>query len=231
MQRRFLLVGLALTLLFSACSDPIGPSREKAGAAAASNAPISSQTLFARYVSLGTSLSMGVEGAGVYDEAQVVAWPKQLAAKAGVAFSLPLVQDPGCPPPLLSPLALDVALGGVFRAFGGRGVIVGALGGVCAPNQAGIVLPTNNVAISGANVHDALYTTPEIAATHSAGEGAMYSRVLRSGQTQVAAMLAEQPTFVSVELATNEILPASSGLISTLTPYASWQTDYDAVLA
>ncbi|HEX9105949.1 MAG TPA: hypothetical protein VF832_01945, partial [Longimicrobiales bacterium] len=166
-----------------------------------------------------------------YDEAQMVAWPAQLAAKVGVPFTLPLVQDPGCPPPLLSPLVLDAALVGVFRALGGSGDIVAALGGVCAPLQPGVTLPTNDVAISGANVHDALYETPQIAATISPGEGAMYSRVLLPGETQVTAMLAQSPTFVSVEMATNEILPASSGLLALVTPYARWQPAYDSLVA
>lgn len=226
MQHR-LIVLAGLSLLAAACSDPVSPRRDVSPAASAA---LTSQALFTRYVSVGTSLSMGVQGAGVYDDAQQAAWPAQLAAKVGASYRLPLVQDPGCPPPLLSPLALDAALVGVFRALGGSGDIVGALGGVCAPLQAGVTLPTNNLAISGANVHDALYVTPQIAATISAGEGAMYSRVLPPGQTQVSAMVAEQPTFVSVEMATNEILPASSGLLALVTPYSKWQPAYDSLL-
>ncbi len=228
MQRSLFLGVVAVSMLVAACSDVTGPQR---GAPPRVNLSLSPQTVFSHYVALGTSVSMGVEGAGVYDAAQKASWPNQLAAKAGVAFTLPLVSDPGCPPPLLSPLILDVALVGVLKALGGTGDIVGALGGVCSPNEAGVVLPANNVAISGANVHDALYTTPEVAAAQSAGEGALYSRVLLPGQTQVSAMLSEHPTFVSVELATNEILPVRSGLLAAMTPYASWQTDYDAVLA
>jgi hypothetical protein len=44
-------------------------------------------------------------------------------------------------------------------------------------------------------------------------------------------MLAQQPTFVSVELAANDVLPASSGRIAAMTPFASWQADYDQVIA
>ncbi len=227
-RRRHLALGLAIFV--AACSDATGP-RTDAGSPPTANAAVKVQTLFARYVSVGTSLSMGVEGAGVYDDAQRAAWPAQLATKAGVTFALPLIQDPGCPPPLLSPLALDVALVGVFAAFGSGGDLVSALGGVCMPLQPGVTLPTSNVAISGAKAHDALFTTPEIAASQSADKGALYSRVLPPGQTQVTTMLSEKPSFVSVELATNEVLPASAGLISAMTPYASWQADYDTILA
>src|SRR5262245_58667003 len=52
-----------------------------------------------------------------------------------------------------------------------------------------------------------------------------------AGQTQVSAMMAQQPTLVSVELAANDVLPASTGRISAMTPYADWERDYDQVLA
>jgi hypothetical protein len=79
-------------------------------------------------------------------------------------------------------------------------------------------------------VHDALYSTIETEGS-TTRTGTLYSRVLLPGQTQVAAMLAQQPTFVSVELAANEVLPASTGRISAMTPYADWERDYDQVLA
>ena len=44
-------------------------------------------------------------------------------------------------------------------------------------------------------------------------------------------MLDERPTFVSVELTANEVLPASAGRVEAMTPYASWLSDYDQVLA
>jgi len=64
----------------------------------------------------------------------------------------------------------------------------------------------------------------------SARKGELYSRVLPPGYTQVTAMVAEQPTFVSVELAANDVLPASTGLVSAMTPYLNWQSDYDQVI-
>jgi hypothetical protein len=103
--------------------------------------------------------------------------------------------------------------------------------GVCMSLQAGITLPVNGVAISGAKVRDALRTTPELAAARSARVGELYSRVLLPGQTQVTAMLAQGPTFVSVELVANEVLGASSGRIGAMTPYSEWSADFDQVIA
>ncbi len=150
---------------------------------------------------------------------------------AGVTFTQPLVQDPGCSPPLAAPLVANLALLGAFTAFGTGDDLVSAVMTTCAPLRAGLVPPLNNVAISGADVHDALFTTIESATARSARVGTLYARVLAPGQTQVTAMLAQRPTFVSVELAANDVLPASTGRVAAMTPFASWAADYDQVLA
>lgn len=101
---------------------------------------------------------------------------------------------------------------------------------VCAPLQAGVTLPTNNLAISGAKARDALNSTPETETASNARRGELYKRVLPPGKTQVTAMLAQSPTFVSVELAANEVLPATTGRISAMTPYNNWVADYDQII-
>jgi hypothetical protein len=223
---RHALALLAAFVFVAACGDPVSPTRARTVLARATfDATPTAQSIFARYVALGTSNSMGVQSAGISAPGQRAAWPAQLAARVGVPFSLPLVQDPGCGPPLLPPLAADAVLVG---AFGNN--LVTAVMTTCAPLQASVTLPANNVAISGADVHDALYSTIESQGT-TTRTGVLYSRVLLPGQTQVAAMIAQQPTFVSVELAANDVLPASTGRISAMTPYADWESDYDQVLA
>ena len=205
-------VRLALLFSIGACSDSDAPTT-----------PSSAAQMFERFVALGTSNSMGVQSAGIFAAGQRAAWPAQLASRVGVPFSEPLLQDPGCGPPLVAPLASDLALVGTLG-----GGFINAVNGTCAPLQDGITLQTNNVAISGADVHDALVATPE-----SKGDvrtRTLYSRVLAPGQTQVSAMIAQKPTFVSVELAANDVLPASTGRVSAMTPYANWERDYDAVL-
>lgn len=221
MKRALSLLGVSTFLV--ACADSTSPTRTRL-TPGRPHLAVSAQELFQRYVALGTSNSMGVQSAGIYAAGQRAAWPAQLAARVGVPFTLPLLADPGCGPPLLPPLAADAVLVG---AFGND--LVTAVMNTCAPLQAGVTLPANSVAISGADVHDALYSTLESEGT-TTRTGILYSRVLLPGQTQVAAMLAQQPTFVSVELAANEVLPASTGRISAMTPYADWERDYDQVL-
>ena len=232
-MRRTLVV-LGASLAIAACADPVAPPPSADGpeppgsplTASPGVAPATARDLLARFVALGTSNSMGVQSAGIFAAGQRAAWPAELARRVGVPFSLPLVQDPGCGPPLQPPLAANLAL---VAGFGDD--LVTAVMNFCMPLRDGVTLPANNVAISGANVHDALRTTPEIEAAHVPRKGVLYSRVLLPGQTQVTAMLAQNPTFVSVELAANEVLPASTGRIEAMTPYADWERDYDDVLA
>ena len=214
----------AASVVLAGCSDPLSPTRSLKPSGAPNRA-VTAQDIFQRYVALGTSNSMGVQSAGIFAAGQRAAWPAQLAARVGTSFSLPLEEDPGCGPPLLPPLAADAALVG---AFGND--LVTAVMNTCAPLQSGVTLPANSVAISGADVHDALYSTIESQGP-ATRTGILYSRVLLPGQTQVTAMLAQQPTFVSVELAANEVLPASTGRVSAMTPYANWEADYDQILA
>jgi hypothetical protein len=226
MTRSLVLVGAALAL--AACTDPVQPRPASPSLALA---PPTAAQLLARFVALGTSNSQGAQSAGISAAGQRAAWPAQLAARAGVPFSLPLVHDPGCSPPLLPPLAANVALLAALGAFGAGDDIVGAVMTTCMPLRDGITPPTSNVAISGADVHDALTATIASATLRSARVGTLYSRVLAPGQTQVTAMLAQRPTFVSVELAANDVLPASTGRVAAMTPYASWKADYDQVIA
>lgn len=214
---------LAVSATLVACGDPTSPVLPR-HTPERPNFTLTAQDIFQRYVALGTSNSMGVQSAGIYASGQRASWPAQLAARAGMPFTLPLVEDPGCGPPLQPPLAADAVLVG---AFGNN--LVTAVMNFCAPLQPGVTLPANNVAISGADVHDALYSTLETQGA-TTRTGILYSRVLLPGETQVAAMLAQQPTFVSVELAANDVLPASTGRISAMTPYAAWQSDYDQVV-
>lgn len=170
---------------------------------------------FTRFVSIGTGLSMGAQSGGVLYDAQSGAWPALVARRAGAAFTTPLLRAPGCTPPLVAPLQLARFLSGASTAVRDPSC-AGALG-TGTP-------PFNNLAISGATAWAALNLTPKvIAATpagRDAGDQARYPLVLGSTQSQVTAMIIEQPTLVAVELGLVEVLGAvTSGL---LVPAASY---------
>lgn len=215
-------IGAAATL--TSCGEIVQPHSVPSDQRPVLNV-VTAQSLMVRFVSLGTSNSQGVQSAGINAAGQLAAWPAQLARRAGVPYDVPLIQNPGCNPPLLPPLAVNLAL---VAAFGDD--LVSAIMTTCAPLQSGVVLPASNLAISGANAWDALNSTIASVAQLSVRKAELYKRVLLPGQTQVTAMLAKQPTFVSVELAANEVLPASTGRIAAMTPFSEWQPVYDAIL-
>src|SRR3954463_13425087 len=71
------------------------------------------QEAFATYVSIGTSVSMGVQSDGVYYATQQVAWPALLAHMAfAPKFTSPLIQGPGCYSPLIAPIQFTRRLSG-----------------------------------------------------------------------------------------------------------------------
>ena len=172
-------------------------------------------TTFARFVSIGTAISMGSQSAGVVYDAQVRAWPALLARQAGATFSVPQLRTPGCSPPFIAPLQFWRLLSGVDALLGDSS---------CAGEFAGIVPPTNNVALVGASAWAALNLTPKtVAATSSsfgAGDRSRYPLVLGTTQSQVTAMRVLRPSFVSVELGFSEVLGAAlGGLLVPATSY------------
>jgi lysophospholipase L1-like esterase len=214
---------LCLAAVVACANDATGPAPLTLEPSAEVSA--AHQERIGRYVAMGTSLSMGVMSNGVVGADQSQSWPAQLAELAHVPFSQPLIQAPGCQPPLMSPLA-------TLRRVNGESPFVRS--GICSPLVEGISAPTQNLAISEALTANALGTTPESASPASWPlRGAFYSRVLGAGQTQLTAMLAQQPDLVSVEFGVNEVLGARSGLMApglTIVPVTAWQPAYDQLI-
>jgi hypothetical protein len=216
---------LFCAVLVAACADhAIGPTSTSTHQLPALG--VGEHARVGKYVAMGTSLSMGVMSNGVTGADQAQSWPAQLAVLARVPFSQPLIQTPGCQPPLKSPLA-------TLRRVNGESPLVRS--SVCAPLVEEIGTPTQNLAISEAITANALGTTPESPSPASWPlRGAFYSRVLGAGQTQLTAMLAQQPDLVSVEFGVNEVLGARSGLLApglTIVPAAAWRPAYDQLIA
>ncbi|MEO8910809.1 MAG: hypothetical protein ABI408_11360 [Gemmatimonadaceae bacterium] len=217
--------GLLALVFFLACSDDktTGPA---------------GQEVFARYVAIGTSLSMGVQSDGVVYFDQQHDWTKLLAHQAFGSFSQPLVQPPGCFSPLIGPLQLNRRLSGISA---GASQTTSTPDTTCAPFGTPMV-PPNDVAIDGANTYDAMFVTPETASVEGVKRRRQYRLVLPAKATQVTAMMRQQPTLVSVELGANEVLGAASGLIfpksgyrgaaaqGTIVPNSVWQPVYDQLI-
>src|SRR2546423_10812443 len=102
------------------------------------------QAAFSTYVSIGTSVSMGVQSDGVYYATQQHAWPALLAHQAFAGrFTEPLIQGPGCYSPLIAPIQFQRRLSGAqYPTINANDQTCSLLGS--------ITLPPNNVAIDGA---------------------------------------------------------------------------------
>ena len=173
------------------------------------------------YVAMGTSVSMGWMNDGVVGSSQAKSWTKQLADGAGVPFSVPSIDAPGCKPPLLAPLILFKRVDGSSGAPDNT---------TCAPNAVGVTLPAHNLAVENATAGEGLNATPE---TASSGRGPVTSRVLPSGMTQVTAMRSLRPLFVSVEFGGNELLPAQIGIVApglTVVPFETFRDNYAEII-
>jgi hypothetical protein len=200
------------------------------------------QEAFATYVSIGTSVSMGVQSDGVFYATQQTAWPALLAHQAFAnKFTIPLIQGPGCYSPLIAPIQFTRRLSGAqYPGINAQDQVCGLLGN--------IPLPTNNVAVDGATTYAALRVTPETVTVAPANvetdqRKRLYRAVLAPGKSQVTSMMAQNPTLVSVELGANEALrTVSDGFVLAATayrqpngtftyyPFNLWQPEYDAIV-
>lgn len=213
---------LACVTVVSACVDGNAPT----GLPQVDILPQESEGrgVFQRYVAIGTSVSMGWQSDGLNATMQSESWPAQLARLAGRDLDLPLIGGTGCRAPLVAPLASGTRTSG--EAAG-----LPAAQAACAPLQAGIELPTRNVAIAGATTFNALSTTPENQTDVFYAK--LYSRILPPGRTQLSAAMSLKPKFVSVELGANEVLGALSGIAipgATIVALATWAPLYTSLV-
>src|ERR1700741_646367 len=166
---------LALVVLASCSEDrTTGPARQAA---------------FQKYVAIGTSLSMGVQSDGVVYFSQQHDWTNLLTHQALATFSQPLVAPPGCFSPLIAPLQLSRRLSSISASANQTTSIPDT---TCVL-YGQITLPTNDVAIDGANTYDALFVTPETTTVEGVKRRRQYRLVLPPKTTQVTAMMQQNP--------------------------------------
>ena len=87
MFRRFRLVVLALPIVAGCYTN------ETLDAPDLSN----NNGLFTRFVAIGTSISAGLQSAGINDSTQQRSFQVLVAEQAGASFSRPSLNMPGCP--------------------------------------------------------------------------------------------------------------------------------------
>lgn len=152
---------------------------------------------FRSYVALGNSITAGFQANGIVASTQSDSYANLLAQQMGTSFGLPLLNAPGCPPPVN-----DIFTDSFSQQDGGT---------ECALRAAPAPSTVNNVAVPGAQVFDALSNvdpTPGQPEQPVTSTNALTQFVL-GGRTQVQAARQANPTFATVWLGNNDLLGAA----------------------
>jgi lysophospholipase L1-like esterase len=208
-------ISRSLTLLAAAASAVLaGCDTEKVIAVPSAAA---STQLFASYVAIGNSISAGFQSGGIIDSTQQESFADLLAQAAGTRYAYPSIFPPGCPPPIV-----NFQTGALY---GGQSSTSCGLRSVTKLNAI-----LNNVAVPGAAVAD--LTAPTTASSN------VLTTLILGGQTQISKALQANPTFVTVEIGNNDVLPAAltgvpipvAGVSPGITPVASFITSYKTAI-
>ncbi|MFW6206397.1 MAG: SGNH/GDSL hydrolase family protein [Gemmatimonadota bacterium] len=199
-SRRAVAVLAALFIAVAGCDDEaLMPPEPAAG------------DLFARYAAIGNSITAGFQSGGINDSTQMESYAVLLAEGMGTEFNVPLLNSPGCPPPLTS-------------VFTGE-VVGGPTAPPCSFRQRPIPPILNNASVPGAALADVLsYQDP-------AANPNELSTVLLGGRTQMESVREVEPTFVSAWIGNNEILGAAlQGDASLATDPETFASRYQAIV-
>jgi hypothetical protein len=174
-------------------------------------APVAAQVDLSRYVSLGDSTTAGFTHGGLVDCYQNLSWPALLARQGHAStFEMPLVSSPGLPP-LLQLFGFDFSTGQAVP------IIAPIPGDPGFPYNAEYPLPYNNLAVTGSNLFNLLFTTGDIG-NLLVGDfsNVMHDITLRFPvfpgteipAPAIAQAIALQPTFVTLWIGNNDVLGA-----------------------
>jgi hypothetical protein len=204
---------LTIILLFmGSCSleDPAQP---------VINTPVY-QPLFSRMVTIGNSLTMGIQSAGIKEDFQMHSYPYYIAMQTGnkATFQMPLVGEPGIADGGKTPMYLDAEGNIVQDDFTGNPLTL--------LKNAYLARPYDNLGIAGFDLDDAMNTT----------SGGMADLVLRSsnfgGTSQIQQAVMLNPTVILLWLGNNDVLGAAlaGGDSTMITPIPDFQANLTAVL-
>jgi lysophospholipase L1-like esterase len=162
---------------------------------------------------MGNSVTAGFQSAGIDDSTQQRSYAVLLAAAMGTSFRYPSLAGRGCPPPFTNN-ALQTRVGG-------------GTGATCDLRINN--LTSNNLAVPGARATEILSNFGVPASSSNA-----LTFFFLGGKTQLEAMQAEHPTFVSLWIGNNDVLgsltnSANPGDPFLVTPQALFANQYDSI--
>jgi len=173
--------------------------------------------LFTRYVAMGNSITAGFQSAGINDSTQVQAYPALLALQMHTPFWQPLLNRPGCFPPIVSVFSVP------------RTYVGGAPANACALRKTQSPEPPyiNDVAVPGAYAYSILDNVD----TSKSHPNALTSFFL-GGMTQMQMLKKVNPTFFTAWIGNNDVLTAATGGGDTtkVTDTTAFKAEYSAML-
>jgi hypothetical protein len=204
----------------SACTSDqiVGTTTPQAASTAPQDNIFTAHAAFQRYVAVGTSISAGVQSDGLTAGGQLASWPNQLAGMTLSSLKQPLVSGTGCAAPVIAPILLNLRLSGEPASQLDPSQLK------CSPLLFGLAPPFDNVALNGALTINALGLVPD------PSNAKIYAEVLQPGMSQVSTMVARNPTLVSIELGSNEVLSGINGTGLPPNLESLWQPYYDLVI-
>jgi lysophospholipase L1-like esterase len=206
---RYLAGGVAAILsasAISACSSDNGVLGGK-----------SADPRFRTYVAMGNSITAGFQSGGINDSTQMQSYAVLIAHAMNTGFRIPLLNKPGCPPPVDNFLTQH-RVGGLTAgdcALRAPAATPGALNNLAVPDATSLS-PTGAVPGPDTLVENALTT------------------LILGGKTQAQRAAEAQPTFVSAWIGNNDvlnasltgILPATPGISNGITALPAFTTNY-----
>ncbi|MEP6990856.1 MAG: SGNH/GDSL hydrolase family protein [bacterium] len=197
---------IALAVTVVACSGDNGAVQVK---------PV--DPLFKTYVAIGNSITAGWQSAGINDSTQHQSYAVLFAKQVHTDFRIPLLNMPGCPPPIDNFNTQHRVGGGTSTtcAFRVPAATPGAFNNVAVPDATSLS-PTGAVTGLDTLVQNVLTT------------------LILGGETQVQRTAEAQPTFVSAWIGNNDvlnaslsgILPAAPGISHGVTSLTAFTTNY-----
>src|SRR5213594_4191598 len=173
--------------------------------------------MFVRYVAMGNSITAGFQSGTITRSTQLGSDVRRVADAMGAPYYYPQLVYPGCPPPFTNIFTNTRLLGGTATT--------------CYYRATPIPPFLTNVAVPSAEVIDILHNGPFVPGTNSNP----LTQLMLGGRTQIQAMAAAHPTFVSVWIGNNDVLGSvlsatNAGDPALVTPVTTFQTEYQEIV-
>ncbi len=177
---------------------------------------VSGNANFARFVSIGNSITAGYQSGTIYQSGQIYSYGNLIAQQVGTSYEMPLVSDPG---------------------LGGRMELQNLAPTIYYNPSKGSLLnanypaPYNNLGVPGALTYDVLFATNSTncaSALFANSPNPYFDVILRNSVlnkgTQLEQALSLAPTFITLWIGNNDVLGyATSGGTSPAAPTSSAQ--------